>query len=111
MDMNRWFTIGADRHIANESRHLGLFIDRDTLVILSLPVEISEDARSERSNGSHLRRFDLFLFDEALQARNRLIAAFKDDDEGALLPARLPIDFDCIILPYIGKHGQSTVQE
>src|ERR1700761_5083557 len=82
MDMQRWFVVRADRNIANEGSHFGLFISRDALVLLGLPVEISKDARPERSNGSQLRSFDFFLFDETFQARHCLVTAFKHDDKG-----------------------------
>ena len=63
-----------------------MLVDRDALVTLGLPVEIAEDRRAEGTDRAELRRFDLLLLDEALQAGRHFIPAVEHDDERALLP-------------------------
>jgi hypothetical protein len=86
MDMQRRLLIWSNSHIAGKRGDFRLLIDRVALVALGLPVEIAENRRTEGTDGAELRRFDLLLLDEALQARHDFIPATQHDDERALLP-------------------------
>ena len=85
MDMQRRLIIRRVGDIASKGGDLDLFIDWDALVFLGLPVEIAENSRTESANGAELCRFDLFLLDEALQARHHFISAVEHNDKTAML--------------------------
>src|SRR5204863_1563186 len=86
MDMQRRLALGFG-DVAEQRQYLDLFLDRDALVVLLVPIEIADDRALECADRGQCRRIDFLLAYKLLQRSHRLVAMGEHDGVSRGRPA------------------------
>src|SRR5581483_5747457 len=73
----------VEGNVSDERDHFDLFVDRNRLVVLLLPVEVAEHEIAERADARELRGAEVVSSRKAAQPVHCLVAEVEDEHEGA----------------------------
>src|SRR5688572_3512592 len=78
--------VTIERDVADQRKHLDLFPDRNTLVVLFFPVEVAKIGFAEGPDRGKAGGADALLLGEARQAGDRVFARGEDERERVAVP-------------------------